>query len=362
MKTKIYIFLIFCIACRDEPKIIKPIKADNFNNGFFILCEGTFGAGNASVSFFDKSENKMYNDIYKQNNNLLLGDQAQSFAFFLNKIYIVVQNSQKIEVVDAFDFKKTHTITSDWLESPRYFIGVSENIGYVSDWQSDGVIKVNLKTAKVEQLITTGSDPEQMYVLDNQLFVCNSGYSTLQAQDSTVTVIDIATNQVLRKIIVGKRPEKIVKDSKNLLWISCKGIKKYDINGEIDAKKSQAGSIWTINPATNQAEMKFIFPNPAFTSENMTVSLDRKWLFYTYSGAIYKANIITNAFLSKVIIQKNAYGLGIDSENGNLLVCVEQGYTSKGLIERYVENESGNYTKIDQYTTGILPNSVLQKE
>ncbi len=350
------------IGCRQEPIQIKPIAVDNFNHGFFVLCEGTFGAGNASVSFFDKSTNVMYNDVYKANNNLFLGDQAQSFFYFGNKIYIVVQNSQKIEVVDARDFKKHATIQSDWLQSPRYFIGISENIGFVSDWQSDGVVKINLKTGNAEQLIPTGEDPEQMYLLDNQLFVCNSGYASVQGKDSTVAVIDIEKNQLIKKITVGKRPEKIVKDHKGQLWVSCKGIKKYDAKGEIDESKSSAGSFWRIDPSQMKSEFMYAIPKTSETPINMTISTNKKSIYYSSGGAIYKVNITQPNFEPKNILQKNAYGLGIDSENGHLIVCIEQGFTSKGMVERYFENEQGNLTKIDSYTTGILPNGVLQKE
>ncbi|TAG56824.1 MAG: hypothetical protein EAZ27_04145 [Cytophagales bacterium] len=349
-------------SCRQEPKVIKPTKVDSFNNGFFILCEGTFGAGNASVSYFDKSKNQIFNDIFKSNNEFPLGDQAQSFSYFGNKIYIVVQNSQKIEVVDAFNFKLSNTIQSDLIGSPRYFVGATPTVGYVSDWQSNGVIKVNLSSGKAEQLIATGEDPEQMYLLDNQLFVCNSGYSSLNSKDSTVAIIDIISNQLISKINVGQRPEKLLKDFVGQLWVSCKGVKKYDDNGNIDPSKSSAGSFWVVNPISKMAIQKYVFSNTEFTPENMVFSNDKRWMFYTYEGSVYKSSLTTNAFVPEKILTKSAYGLAIDAENGDLIVCIEQGYTSKGKIEIYYQSSDGSYLKKEEQTVGILPNGILFRE
>ena len=69
----------------------------------YVLNEGSYGNGNASVSIYDASNNKMYNDLFSDaNKGRPIGDVLQSLTLINGKAYFVVDNSEKIEITDTY--------------------------------------------------------------------------------------------------------------------------------------------------------------------------------------------------------------------------------------------------------------------
>lgn len=97
-----------------------------FAKGVFIVNEGNFTNGNASVSFFDRDSLTVTNDIFDKINGRPLGDVAQSMNEFNEKYYIVVNNSSKVEIVNSSDFVSTGVINGFAL--PRYFLGINSTL------------------------------------------------------------------------------------------------------------------------------------------------------------------------------------------------------------------------------------------
>ncbi|MEP5634724.1 MAG: Calx-beta domain-containing protein, partial [Maribacter dokdonensis] len=76
-----------------------------FENGILVSHEGNFMQGNASISFVSDDLATVENDIFKTVNDAdALGDNAQSMSFYENMAYIVMNGSQKIEVVNRYTF------------------------------------------------------------------------------------------------------------------------------------------------------------------------------------------------------------------------------------------------------------------
>ena len=100
----LFVFLLF--SCKtDEEKEITPVSNES-GVDVIVLNEGNFGSGNASINWYNSSENKIYQHIFKSNNQgRPIGDVVQSMQIIGDKGYIVVNNSQKIEVVNLSDFK-----------------------------------------------------------------------------------------------------------------------------------------------------------------------------------------------------------------------------------------------------------------
>ena len=80
-------------AVDNNPDIIKE-------HGVFIVNEGNYTWSNASVSFYNFVNGQYFEDVFDEVNNRPLGDVAQSIAVSNGKAYIVVNNSNKIEIVD----------------------------------------------------------------------------------------------------------------------------------------------------------------------------------------------------------------------------------------------------------------------
>ncbi|MEA3316518.1 MAG: hypothetical protein U9R54_01010 [Bacteroidota bacterium] len=120
--------IFFASSCDNDDNVIKG----EFVNGVFISNEGNFGAGNGSISFYSVKGDSVSNNIFSKLNNRPLGDVVQSVKVFDNNAYIVVNASNKVEVVKYNDFVENGVITE--LSQPRYFAGISSDKAYVTQW------------------------------------------------------------------------------------------------------------------------------------------------------------------------------------------------------------------------------------
>ena len=86
------------VSCTKMPDI--PNSTFSFGGGVFILDEGNFRGGNGSLSFFSYDSMKIFNDLFYNVNGRPLGDVPNSILLKEDKVYIVVNNSGNIEVID----------------------------------------------------------------------------------------------------------------------------------------------------------------------------------------------------------------------------------------------------------------------
>lgn len=128
------ILLSFLFSCEKE---VPEVEEDTgYTHGAFITNEGAFGSSNGSLSYFDLDSLTVQNNLFNQVNSRPLGDVVQSFSVHNNRGYIVVNNSQKVEVVDMETFNSLGVI--EGLSYPRHFLGVSETKGYISNGAFQG--------------------------------------------------------------------------------------------------------------------------------------------------------------------------------------------------------------------------------
>ena len=149
--------LLMMASCDKTPEQIiaeTPQMPDSNLVGMFIANEGNFQWGNASLSFYNPASGLVQTDIYKANNGKGIGDVLQSICSFQDKLYLVVNNSQKISVLNAKTWKEIHTITG--FNSPRYFLPVNTQKAYVSDLYENAVYVLNLNTQQMGLLIGGG--------------------------------------------------------------------------------------------------------------------------------------------------------------------------------------------------------------
>ncbi|MBT30557.1 MAG: hypothetical protein CMO01_12935 [Thalassobius sp.] len=340
----IILSLVF-VACEDsdEPDVEVPAK---YANGFLIANEGPFQSGSGTVSFYSYDSASVTNEIFETVNNRPLGNVLQSISVYDDEVFMVINNAEKVEVADTETFESVATI--EGLAQPRYFQAVSSDKAYVSEWVNGfgGQLSIiNLNSYEVLDTITTGLGPERMLIHDNKLYVvCSGGYST----DSTVTVIDTDTDEVLASITVGVNPAGIVKDEDGFIWVLCKGNYTADYSG-----LENSGSLYKINPSTNAVESSISFNNFYSQPSDLVIDDDGETIFYSFNGGIYKMDTDDTVLPSTPIITGYFYGLGYDPVSDYLIASDAGDYTSNGKIIRY-DSEDG--TVIEEFTVGVAPN------
>jgi len=92
----VFVVMAFLDSCSKDPirqvtgpEIPPPDDTITFDKGFFIVNEGNYTWGNASVTFIDEASGVIEQDLYQRINNKPLGDVAQSMEIINGKGYIV---------------------------------------------------------------------------------------------------------------------------------------------------------------------------------------------------------------------------------------------------------------------------------
>ena len=338
--------LIALQACEKDPDPVLPPGSA----GYFVVNEGGFGNSNTSISFYDRTTGEMTNDVFTANNDRPLGDQAQSLTVFEGKAYIAVQNSAKLEVIGADDFKSIKTIT-EGIGSPRYFIGITSTKGYLSDWEDGfgGSIKViDLDQLVVVDTIATGIGPNKMLLKDGKVYVANSGgYS----YDNSISVIDTSTDAVTSTIPVGDNPNSLQFDKDGNLWVASGGSFAYNVDGTIDEPNSTESTISKIVNGEETSRLTIDgIKYPGITNLSINTAGDN--LFYIFGGAVY--SMTQDGTATAFINDQYFYGLAVDPSNDDLIACEAPDYSSPGKV--YVYRDGAKIFKT--YVVGIAPNGV----
>lgn len=350
MKTKHIISLsmlavafTFTSCEKDDPELpVTTLIPTSYTNGIFITNEGTYGAGSGTISFYSRSNGSVSNNIFDAVNLYPVGNVVQSMEIFNGKGYIVVNNAGKVEVVDATSFTSNGVITG--LTNPRYFLGIDNSKGYVSEWGAGGVagaIKVvDLNTKTVTSTIATGKGAEGMVKVGNTVYVaCGGGYDN----DSVVAVINASTNAVVKSINVGANPSNLKVDANGDIWVLCSG--KSDLSYNYIAN---TGKLVRIDASADTVNLSLPF---VLKPSNMAINGAKNILYYATGGKVYAHSNTASVLSSTAVINRSFYSLGIDPTNDYFYGSDAGNFTSNGKVLRY--NASG--VVVDSFTVGVIP-------
>jgi YVTN family beta-propeller protein len=346
---KLFILTLFLsstvlMSCSDNES--KP--KGKFQTGVFVTNEGNFRVGNGTVSHYNFSTKETTQDLFGAiNSQKALGDVVQAMTLDGDNAYIVVNNSNKIEVVNANTFESLYTISD--LHQPRYFITFNGK-GYVSEWGLDNEVGrvsiIDLKTHSVTGNVTTDFGAENLIALNNKIYVSNNFMNT-------ISVIDPSTNTVVSTIETGSSPSSFLIDSENKLWVVCTG--GYD--GDYNPLSN--GQLQQIDPGTNTV-IKTIELHQNVLS-HIGINKSKTGIFYCAGSSVFKIKTSdTTAPASPFITAASLiylYGFGIDPQTEMLYLADAKAFSSNGTVYRY--NIDG--TAADQFTAGIAPNGFVFK-
>lgn len=325
------------------------ISTGKYGGGIFITNEGGFGNNNGSVSFYNYKTDQVINNLFSTVNDRALGDVVQSMKLHNDRAYIVVNNSNKIEVVNRFSFEEVGVV--EGLSLPRFFTAF-EDKGYVTCWGDNSVKVIDLGTLTVTNTIAVGSGPEGLAISGGNLFVANGGGYGV---DSTISVIDLQSEEVVSTIAAKYNPKKVVADENGNIWVLVHGKVVYspDWTQIIEETPSMIYKIDAANATAIETEKLFDTQHPA----GLSINGDGASLYVGGGfgfGGIYKVeteNIGSSATITK-IVDDYAYGFEFDKNSNTLFVGIAPDFTSGGTLLRY--NENGE--KLGEYTVGIGPN------
>lgn len=342
-------------SCQPEDtNVVQP-----YDSGVVVVNEGAYGKGNGSLSFINRNTGQTTFDVFSLENNRSLGDVVQSYSESNGKGFVVVNNSNKVEMVDARTFKSLRTF-ADQMTQPRYAV-IQNNRLFVSCWdnlnadfsfKNGWLTVVDLATGQVIKRISLGKGPERIMILGNELYVSNSG-------DNTLSIVDLTSLNVSNQLAVGQAPNDLAVDANGKLWVLCKG------------KNNEKSTLVKVNPTNKSIESTLpVGSHSQKKAGNLTLSADRKTMFFTYNfydaadgfrykGEVYSADVNASSITAQTpLVSKPFYGLGLDPSTGILYGALAPGFSQSGYVYRYA---ASNRALVDSIKVEIGPNGFFFK-
>ena len=224
----------YIIPSQNQDTGVAPTRGDIV--GMYVLNEGNMGSNKASIDYLDLDEKKptvhYHRNIYSERNpNVVkeLGDVGNDIKIYGSKLWIVVNVSNKVEVATADSCKR---ITQINIPNCRYlafkdgFAYVSSYVGPVKldqDAPLGMVYKVDTVDFKKKDSVVVGYQPEELCIVENKLYVANSGGYRMPNYDNTLSEIDLTTFKEIRKIKVGLNLHHCQVDHYGQIWLTSRG-------------------------------------------------------------------------------------------------------------------------------------------
>ena len=343
---KYILILLLFIGCKKDK--IEPYEdlPSTYSNGILVLNEGLFQQNNSTLSWIDLNSNEIRKDLFLAINNRLLGDTGNDLKRYGGKVYIVVNASSTVEVLDAKTLKSIKQIQLNYQsqgQQPRR-IAFWKNKAYVSSY--DGYVNIiDTSSLSVFSRIEVGQNPEDLAVMNDHLFVSNSGGLSFPNVDSTVFQIDLNTNQVIDTFVVGKNPGDLISDGNQNIYVVKRGDFTANPSELIKINVSTGSVENTSIPASTLSKdgssMYISYYN--YNTENSSVSL-----FDLNTETLVNSNLIGNNDITTL------YGsFGFKNEQ---IICLDaMSFTNTGDLKIF--NQTGNLTS--SFQVGLNPNKIL---
>ena len=317
-----------------------------FEKGVYVLCEGGYMMGNASLWFYEPEHQTLLPDIFSAANDASLGDTGQSIAILGEKMFIVMNGSKVVYVVDSHTCEYIGQIAG--LTSPRYIAFSQDGTkGYLSQMYTNRITVFNPETLQVSgEIVLEGvADVEQMAVCGNNLF------AAAWSNGHKVAVIDTTTNTQIKTIEVGVQPYSIALDNTKTLWVVCDGGNEWSSLPE--GVTMEAPSLWRINATTFQAQKFHTFTAGSYFRSRLALDKEGATLYFI-SDALWAMDVTSSTFPTTPLMNVEGYGVyGMDicPFSGDIYIADAKDYVSNGVVYRY--SRAGEL--LDEFEVGLLP-------
>jgi YVTN family beta-propeller protein len=363
----VYQWPLYCLfgLATQRCTVSEPLRTEPYESGIIVLDSHQQNKP-GSVAFINRETGlvrfavpkagTIATDIFANSNDRSLTDTVFSHATIDGKDFLVVPGKDAVEIVEGSTFRSISLIGG--AESGRYVVGANSLKGYVSYWGgktlSPGIGVVDLVRRRIVAHITTSAGPEQMAVVNGELFVAHSGGSSEVGR--TLSVINTTTDQLVATIPVGDVPTSVVYDNTaRLLYVLCSGRSvNATANGQTTAE------LLRINPDTRQIISRVSIGGRPINGNPSHLVLDpnTETFYFLWRKNIYKIPAsATSIPLGQPLINRPLTTFGFDPVNSVLYGAGTNRSAKPTVILRY--KPTG--TLIDSITTEAQPTGFYAK-
>lgn len=324
MKNKWLLFLasaLFISACKEDDK---PTVVPEPEKKVLIGIEGVSPNGVSTLAEYDIPTQTLENNVFQKANINAMGAQLNDIMIDEESglITLVLPGSDRVSFCDRNTLKLTGSINN--LFQIQKVAKVRADKYYLTSWENDGIISFNPLTRRLRREIDTlGEGPTAILVHDTLAFVANNGGFLV---DSTISILNPFEDTLVTELLVGYKPNSMVVDKNNRLWVLCSGVRDQG-----NPSGSSAGSLFRYNLDTLRMALDsnltivpdtvMYFVDNQLKPRNLSYDEASDALYYIGddpTGKIYMTPAFAKTINETPLIDGNFYGLSINSEEGQL--------------------------------------------
>ena len=367
LKKKLTYIFWFCLpllllftACDDMED--KPFTSDIAGDPtetdtaeLYALCEGLFNQNNSSLMRFSFGNQRMVRNYFNTINHRGLGDTANDLAIYGGKIYVIVNVSSTVEVVD---FRTGNSLKQIQIQAengssrePRY-IAFHKEKAYVCSY--DGTVtRIDTTSLAIDGVASVGRNPDGICVQNGKLYISNSGgldHASGSGVDNTVSVVDIATFKEINKITVGPNPGKIVAGADGTtVYVTTRGEDVEAGNYNFAKIDCQTNEVTHYNEKVQNfaidEEIAYLY-NYNYSTQTSSIKT-----FNLKTGKTVRENFITDGTSIDT-----PYGINVNPYSGNVYITNAYDYTIYGDLLCF--NQQGQL-QFRLNNIGLNPNTIV---
>ncbi|MEJ5962756.1 YncE family protein [Pedobacter immunditicola] len=357
--------LLLLGACRKDPAVAPeqtetafPPNPSSVIKGLYLLNEGNMNMNKASLDFVDLRTGNYRRNIYGQANPEVtkgLGDVGNDIGVYGSKLYVVVNLSNKLEILDVKTSKKIKQIDITNGRYVTFYKGkayVSAYLGKVGDptAPNGSITEIDTATLQVERKVDVGRQPEEMAIVGEKLYIANSGGYSPPNYERTISVIDLHSFTEIKRIDVAINLARLKADRYGDLYVTSRG-DYYHIPSKL----------FVIDTKTDQIKKSF-----DIAASNLWIDDDTAYLYATEWSYIQQKNIISYSMINvkdETLVDKKfitdgtdaqikiPYGIMVDPLTKEVYVSDAKDYVTPGTL--YCFDANGN--KKWSVVTGDIP-------
>lgn len=351
--------LVLLGGCREVEVVVpteyelvdESYRPESDVKGMYLVNEGNMGSNKCTLDYLDFENGWYARNLYAEKNPHVvkeLGDVGNDIRIYGSRLYVVVNCSNKVEVLNARTGVRIGQIEIPNCRYIRFYRGkayVSAYVGPVQLYNPDAVkgavYKVDTLSLQVEGKVTVGYQPDELEVLGEYLFVANSGGYMAPNYDNTVSMIELEGFRQVRKIPVGINLHRIRADRYGRLWVTSRG--NYE---------NIPSNLYVLERKKNSVEM-VVTDTLGIPCSNLFIQGDSLYYYSTEWNNFTQRNTVTYGIIDIKTKRKVSdsfikdgtggditipYGIALHPETGDIFVTDAKNYVSSGTLYCYTRD------------------------
>ena len=298
---------------KEDPAPDSTIQIEQ-GKGVFVLHEGAFNQGNASLGYVRDGESMMHTRLFAEVNDRPLGDVLQSMSIDGQTGYLVLNNSRTIEQIDLRTIALQQQLRVH--HAPRYLLPTGAGEALISTIFSPWLLIADLDPLVVVDSIDLGHWSEEMIPYQDDVLVAASDHDRVYRMDPN-------TRSVVDSLPVGFGAYHLAIDGQERLWVLCTG-------NFVDIP----ASIHVVDLATGATDRSWVFSQSEFPGKLQVIDN----MVYYLNGGLYRMPVDAVSLpTAPWIAGFSYYGYRIDPRDGRIWMANPIDFQQKGTIDIFDE-------------------------